>query len=635
MMNNGNPPPPTNYDYFIQRWRDSPPRTRRRWRVFLLFLGALWLGGTVAAYGGVAGIMRLGGGARVLSALVMGPFGLLWLLLKGAGLLRETIREPSLYWLVLAGLNVGAAWLVGKLLTSEPDPLLLQQRRQQAIEEAQGRLSPAAIQAKLRIAQGVAAAQLTAAGKEAMTLGVDYAGGEGHMLVMGPTRSGKGLHLTQTLLTWPGAAIIVDPKGEQFARTAGERQKRFGGPIYRLPGSQVHLAYYYDNLLDRDSLFELHHHLLRPWQSRERIFADKSRALFSAAAEYARVHRLNPLRVLLDMADSDPVQVLNALEGVAAARKHVRLFTDGLPPAKYYDNRFATSAYGTFTTMLNGYQKHIDTIAPRRNGPAVIPRDWAARGATIYVTYSLNDLQGVGGVVAAVMAALMRHQLRQPGKERVLFAIDELPAVGLHNVTNYLATVGGAGITLLLYAQAISQLRELYGAEGTQSILANCAHQVWYPPADIETARVMAELYGTTYRATPTHSTARRFYQGGEPGSGPRPNYVDMRQGHGWEVRPALEPGELLSLPKEQVLVLAHKERQYRFFAERLNPIPLFPYLAPPPPVPGFESGPRRYTPWLAVAGEDAPAPPALPAPPAPPVALEGDGQPLAGADHF
>ncbi|MCA9993873.1 MAG: hypothetical protein KDE29_22995, partial [Anaerolineales bacterium] len=68
------------------------------------------------------------------------------------------------------------------------------------------------------------------------------------------------------------------------------------------------------------------------------------------------------------------------------------------------------------------------------------------------------------------------------------------------------------------------------------------------------------------------------------------------------------------------------KERQYRFFAERLNPIPLFPYLAPPPPVPGFESGPRRYTPWLAVAGEDAPAPP---------VALEGDGQPLAGADHF
>ncbi|MCP5085827.1 MAG: type IV secretory system conjugative DNA transfer family protein, partial [Rhodobacteraceae bacterium] len=237
------------------------------------------------------------------------------------------------------------------------------------------------------------------------------------------------------------------------------------------PGSQVHLSYYYDSLMDRDSLFELHHHLLRPWQSRERIFADKSRALFSAAAEYAKVFRLNPVRVLLDMADSDPVEVLTAMETVPAARKYVRLFTDGLPAKKYYDNRFATSAYGTFTTMLNGYQKHIDTIAPTRNGPTVIPRDWAAKGATIYVTYGLNDLQGVGGVVAAMMAAFMRYQLTQSEKQRVMFAIDELPAVGLHNVTNYLATVGGSGITLLLYAQAVSQLRELHGREGTQSIL--------------------------------------------------------------------------------------------------------------------------------------------------------------------
>jgi hypothetical protein len=173
-------------------------------------------------------------------------------------------------------------------------------------------------------------AQVVKDKKETVTVGLDYETGEGHMLVVGPTRSGKGLHLTQSLLQWPGAAIIVDPKGEQFARTAGERQKRFGSPIYRLPGHQVHLAYYYDHLRDQDSLFELHEHLLRPQQSRERIFADKSRSLFAAAAAYAPVHRLNPLRVLLDAANCNPSEVLAALESVPAGR--VRGNTSPCPP---------------------------------------------------------------------------------------------------------------------------------------------------------------------------------------------------------------------------------------------------------------------------------------------------------------
>lgn len=598
-----NTAPQSNYDYFQQMWRESAPQTKRKWRIFAIILGLLWLGGSIAAFLSVAGIRRMGGGG-LLVAPFMGPFGLLWAFLKWTGLITETLQEPNLFWLVLAGINGGLGWLIGKIVTGEPNQLVQQQRQQQVTEKAQGRLPATEIGEKLQISQGVSSAEIVTDNKEPVTVGIDYEGGEGHMLVVGPTRSGKGLHLTQTMLMWPGAAIIVDPKGEQFERTAGERHKQFGSPIYRLPGSQVHLGYYYDHLLDRDSLIELHHHLLRPEQSRERIFADKSRALFSAAAEYARFFRLNPLRVLLDMAECDPVEVLTAMENIPAARKYVRIFTDGLPAAKYYENRFATSAYGTFTTMLGGYQKHIDTIAPTVNRPTVIPRDWAAQGATIYLTYSLTDLQGVGGVVAAIIAAFMRYQLRQNQKQRVLFAIDELPAVGLHNITNYLATVGGAGVSLLLYVQAVSQLRELYGREGTQSILANCGHQLWYPPADIETARVMTDLYGTAYKATHTHSTARRFYQGGQQGDEQKQNYVDMRQGQGWEVRPVLEPGEVMSLPKEQVMVLAQKERQYRFFGQRLNPIPRLPHLPPPPIVPQFQSETRQFTDWSVVAAD-------------------------------
>ena len=52
--------------------------------------------------------------------------------------------------------------------------------------------------------------------------------GPEHVLCFAPTRSGKGVGLVvPTLLTWPGAAIVHDIKGENWQLTAGLRS-RFG-----------------------------------------------------------------------------------------------------------------------------------------------------------------------------------------------------------------------------------------------------------------------------------------------------------------------------------------------------------------------------------------------------------------------
>jgi type IV secretion system protein VirD4 len=598
--------PKSNYEYFKQRWWESAPEKRRRWKIYLAALALFWMAGAASAFLTVAGIVRVGLGARLLAALVMGPMGLPWGLLKLMGVIVETPEDPNLLWLALAALSAGFLWLVGKVLVAEPNAEVQQQRRHERQWQAQGRLPGEEAAEKLAIEEGVPLAEVTVTKKRSVTVGIDYETGEGHALVTGPTRCGKGLHLTGTLLKWPGAAIVVDPKAEQFKRTAGHREKHFG-PVYRLPGHQVHLSYYYDHLLDRDSLLELHGHLLRPGQSRERIFADKSRSLFTAVAHFARARRLNPLRVLLDVGESDPVVAMHGLETVAAAKPYVRLFTDGLPPAKYQENRFATSAFGTFTTQLAGYQKHVDTIAPTRNGETVIPRDWAAQNTTIYITYPLADLEGVGGVVSAIMAGLMRYQIRNHLRDRILVAIDELPSVGLYNVADYLSTVGGYGITMLLYAQAISQLYSVYGRDGTQSILANAVHQVWYAPADMATAKALSELYGTTYKPDIVTGTTRRDYHG-QQGNG-RYN-VDRRQQQGWRLGPVLEPSEVMSLPREKVIVLTQRDRQYRFLANRLNPIPLFDRMAQPPRLPRIQPGPRAYTDWSnRPSAEDAEKP--------------------------
>jgi type IV secretory pathway TraG/TraD family ATPase VirD4 len=66
------------------------------------------------------------------------------------------------------------------------------------------------------------------------SIGLPFDKDRGHVAVIAPSRSGKGLDLTEALLAWPGAAVVVDPKGEQWNRTAGYRAAHVG-PVYRIP----------------------------------------------------------------------------------------------------------------------------------------------------------------------------------------------------------------------------------------------------------------------------------------------------------------------------------------------------------------------------------------------------------------
>ncbi|MGB1249630.1 MAG: type IV secretory system conjugative DNA transfer family protein, partial [Candidatus Promineifilaceae bacterium] len=475
--------------------------------------------------------------------------------------------------------------------------------------ESQGRGSVSLITQQLPVESGIPFAHIKDDQQKAVRVGLSYLSGEGHVLVTAPTRSGKGLHLTETLLSWRGAAVIIDPKGEQFERTAAFRSQF--GPVYRLPGHRIPLADYFGRLLDRDATAELHQHWMQPWKSRETIFAEKALSLFMAAGMFAQAKQLNPLRVLLDLAESDPVAALSALESVPAARRHVRVFTNGAKPDDYSDDKFVTSAYGSLTTRLAMYQKHIDTIAPP-DACRLIDPTWAANHGTIYLTYSLQELQGAGGVVASIIAALLRQQMEATSRRRLLVAIDELPALGLKNIVNYLATMGGFGVTLLLYVQSIAQLRELYGREGTRSVLSNCTHQIWYPPAEMETAEVMSKLYGMTLRANPSQSssTSSRQLRNGRGEQTLSTNYNEGAS-YAWQEKAELLPSQMMALPREQVLVSTLADKRYLFMGQRLNPIPLFDSLPSPAPLhlPVARYTDRNYLDWAALAANESTQP--------------------------
>jgi type IV secretion system protein VirD4 len=67
--------------------------------------------------------------------------------------------------------------------------------------------------------------------------------GPEHVMAFAPTRSGKGVGLViPTLLSWTGSAVIHDIKGENFAVTAGWRQ-RFSHCLYFNPTDPRSAAY--------------------------------------------------------------------------------------------------------------------------------------------------------------------------------------------------------------------------------------------------------------------------------------------------------------------------------------------------------------------------------------------------------
>ncbi len=125
-------------------------------------------------------------------------------------------RQAGQLALIIGGVLIGGIML---LLASTPGreaPGMLAAIRNYWHAEAQGRIAVEESATKLGIDFGIPLAEM-----QGRLLGVQHGASQGHVFVCAPTRSGKGLHLTTTLLHYPASALVIDPKGEQYERTSG------------------------------------------------------------------------------------------------------------------------------------------------------------------------------------------------------------------------------------------------------------------------------------------------------------------------------------------------------------------------------------------------------------------------------
>src|SRR6266700_5856195 len=117
----------------------------------------------------------------------------------------------------------------------------------------------------------------------------------GNLLIVGPTRSGKGLLATSQLLSWQHSVIVNDIKGDLFTATAGYRSSL--GDVYVLDPTGVGHAF--DPLLGKNSEDELYsaasHLLFNPREGEGLIFTQRATAMLTQLFLAARLEKQAPL----------------------------------------------------------------------------------------------------------------------------------------------------------------------------------------------------------------------------------------------------------------------------------------------------------------------------------------------------
>ena len=406
--------------------------------------------------------------------------------------------------------------------------------------------------------------------------------GEGHTLVVSPSRSGKGVTVVvPTGLTWEHSALFNDIKGELWTLTAGWRKERLGSICLR-----------FDATCDDGS-------------------AARWNPLFEIREYPNDVRDAQNIALTLASSDSGPVRSENERHWRVMG---VRLVRGAILHQLYVGNektlpgcyRLLTSTQrdleDTFLLMLHAQHdptlrygwKDPETEKPTPTHPVVahIARDMLSKSdkeraaivssAISYLEpfddpimaanvsesdFSLSDLMNHEKPVSLYLTTPVADLERVQTLHRLFFTLagtrntehldyrdgrptprckhpllevfDECFHLGYTSVIpKHFSLAAGYGIYGLFVFQDLSQLFELYGRN--ESITSNCDVKVAFAPNNLETAAHLSKLLGVETREKEVHPEIGRKSAG-------------SRQTLG---RPLLTPDECARLPREKSIIL-------------------------------------------------------------------------------
>ena len=460
--------------------------------------------GLIAVLAVLAGLLRAAG---LIGAWLMGtryPAGSI-----GAGLAvlahptrpASALRAPGLsvfvYWAVVAVLLIVAGlvtWLVVRLVRSHGESRDDPRRRAGLATAAQVRKVASGRALRHRAATLRPSLHHPAPSEVGYLLGHAkgqqvWASVEDSMLLIGPPRSGKGLHVViNAILDAPGAVLTTSTRPDNLTVTLTARQKL--GPVavfdpqHLAPGLPAGLRWSPVRGCDDPLTAMIRATGLAAgtglggggvegggfWEGKT---AAAIQALLHAAALDGRDARTLYQWALNPTAAADAVHVLQSDSRAAEG------WADSLGSMIDSDPRTRDSIWQGVGLAFNALAdpRVLDAVSPRE-GEGFNPDRFLAEHGTLYL---LATGAGAGASAALVSAFIedltetaRRHAARSPGARLdppLLLALDEIASLApLPSLPTLMSDGGGTGITTLTVLQSMAQARQKWGENQAAAI---------------------------------------------------------------------------------------------------------------------------------------------------------------------
>jgi type IV secretion system protein VirD4 len=322
----------------------------------------------------------------------------------------------------------------------------------------------------------------------------------GNVLIVAPTRGGKGLLATSQLLTWRHSVIVNDIKGDLYTQTAGYRSML--GKVFVLDPTGIGNCF--DPLTGKHSEDELlssaTHLLYKPDEGEGAIFTQRATVMLTQLFLAARAEGLPALpyvRHMIRAGLQDTAERLHAIDPDLATQ-----FLDVRHEAANFQDRFLLSAWGTLTARLRPLL--TETVIRSLSGSDFSAQDlmYAKQPITVYLRWTERDLLALSPLVRLLWGTLIDGLITTYDKAQgkhckpVLLLIDEAGRTAIPSLADHATTVVGRGISLWVAVQSLSQLDAVYGRTRATVLRDNMESQLYYRPSNQETADYLQHCLG-------------------------------------------------------------------------------------------------------------------------------------------
>lgn len=322
----------------------------------------------------------------------------------------------------------------------------------------------------------------------------------GNLLIVAPTRGGKGLLATSQLLTWQHSVVVNDIKGELFTQTAGYRSTL--GKVFVIDPTGV--GHRYDPLLAKQTEDEIlssaTHLLFKPDEGEGAIFTQRATVMLTQLLLAARREGHAPLpyvRQIIRSGLATAAERLNTISPELATQ-----FLDVEFAQANFSDRFLLSAWGTLSARMRPLL--TETVVRCFAGADFMPRELMCSRSpvTVYLRWPERDLLALSPLVRLLWGSLIDElittydTLQGKNCREVLLLIDEAGRTAIPSLADHATTVVGRGVSLWIAIQSLSQLDAVYGKPRAHVLRDNVESQIYYRPSNQETADYLEHCLG-------------------------------------------------------------------------------------------------------------------------------------------